>query len=149
MASRAILLATVSSESGMVFRVPPLSRPAQNLPYFSVEPVNSVPRPPGRKTIAVGCGSLLLTVMIGFLTVKERSHETADANPNPLQEHRRIYYDGQLPITSLPSLAGFYRPALEITNAYASHETTGWNEYKFPFGMIDEPANDAPAGSNR
>jgi hypothetical protein len=38
---------------------------------------------------------------------------------------------------------------LEITNASASHETTGWNDYKFLFGTIDEPANDALANNNR
>jgi hypothetical protein len=40
------------------------------------------------------------------------------------------------------SIAGFDRPPLQITNASASHETTGWNDYEFLFGMIDEP-NDA------
>jgi hypothetical protein len=47
------------------------------------------------------------------------------------------------------SIAGFYRPELEITNASASHETIGWNVYEFLFGTIDEPANDALANNNR
>jgi hypothetical protein len=44
---------------------------------------------------------------------------------------------------------GFYRSALEISNASGSHETTGWNDYEFLFGTIDEPANDALANNNR
>jgi hypothetical protein len=40
-------------------------------------------------------------------------------------------------------------PTLEITNASASRETTGWNDYEFLFGTIDEPANDALANNNR
>ena len=37
----------------------------------------------------------------------------------------------------------------QITNPSASHETTGWNDYEFLFGTIDEPANDALANDNR
>jgi hypothetical protein len=37
-------------------------------------------------------------------------------------------------IAKVVPIAGFYRPALEITNASASHETTGWNDYEFLFG---------------
>ena len=40
-------------------------------------------------------------------------------------------------------------PGLEITIASASRETTGWNDYEFLFGTIDEPANDALANNNR
>jgi hypothetical protein len=34
------------------------------------------------------------------------------------------------------SIAGFDWPPLEITNASASHETIGWNDYEFLFGAI-------------
>jgi D-alanyl-D-alanine carboxypeptidase len=43
------------------------------------------------------------------------------------------------------SIAGFYRPALEVTDASVSHETTDWNDYEFLFGTIDEPAHEALA----
>ena len=95
---------------------------------------------------------------------------------DPWQKHRRIYHIGQLPgfltvLEDFPddhftiiamtntdefdtakvvhSIAGFYRPELEITNASASNETIGWNVYEFLFGTIDEPANDALANNNR
>ncbi len=32
---------------------------------------------------------------------------------------------------------------MEITNTSAAHEVTGWNDYEFLYGSVDEPANDA------
>ena len=74
---------------------------------------------------------------IGLKSQRDRSQESiADSDEFDLAE-------------VVHSIAGFYRPASEITHAYASHEATGWNDYEFLFGTIDEPANDVLANNNR
>ncbi|MGH9585255.1 MAG: polysaccharide lyase family protein, partial [Bryobacteraceae bacterium] len=37
---------------------------------------------------------------------------------------------------------------MEITNKSAAHEVTGWNDYEYLYGAIDEPANDSIANND-